>query len=197
MSLAFVAAVASLSIGCDRREPTPPNAMLVGPFAPLDGVELGMTVAELRRIRPAIRFQPYTGLEESIGGYRVDYVIPGTEEDPPPDNSRIRAVRAARGFADSTVAMAEEGRLVLALGPKAKCHMDSADANRWRHALNWGRQEVTVSFARPTQDPYGRDTTTFALSLGWQVIESDRRLKPLRDCSARDTSALQNGASKP
>jgi hypothetical protein len=53
------------------------------PFRQLRGVELGMMGKQLQAARPAARYAPYLGLQETIPGHIVSYQFPSAMNDNP------------------------------------------------------------------------------------------------------------------
>ena len=72
----------------------------VEPLSTLEGVRLGMTARELKKVRPAVRVAGYEGYTEQIGDYRISYRIPGSwsEGQEVPLSNRLVAVTASRSF---------------------------------------------------------------------------------------------------
>ena len=75
----------------------------VGIFEHLEGVEIGMTVSELRELRPGSSVARYEGLVETIDGVRIAYLVdrPATDTDPLPNYARLVGVEATYGLGRS------------------------------------------------------------------------------------------------
>lgn len=85
----------------------------------LPGVQIGMQAQQLRRARPATRYAPYLGLQESIPGHAVSYrfesaVGDGPDSDVSPRDD-LKAVYVTRGFDQDEAAGAAWREQVAAL----------------------------------------------------------------------------------
>lgn len=166
----FLATLCS-TMACTSGTTRPPKEYLVGPLASLPGIALGMTVGELRTLRPSVRDAPYTGLIDSVGRYAIYFLVANVEEDPARSTAKLREVRATRRFADSMSAKAEEHELLNALGSETLCRIFRTDATRRERVVSSGNQEIAVRYSMNLQDEYGRDTTHYRVAINWRKKE--------------------------
>jgi hypothetical protein len=76
----FLLCVVMFATGCAEQSSLSTDFSAT-PFRQLRGVELGMTGAELRRLRPTTKFTPYLGLQERLPGQVVSYQFESAMND--------------------------------------------------------------------------------------------------------------------
>jgi hypothetical protein len=80
------------------------------PLRMLPGVQIGMQAQQLKRARPATRYAPYLGLQESIPGYAVSYRFESAVGDGPDSDVSARddleAVYVTQSFDADEAALA-------------------------------------------------------------------------------------------
>jgi len=161
-----LAIILSCAVGCKRDMPTALDR--VRPFDSLRSVSLGMTAGELVATRPSVQIRGYEGYGESIAGYGVSFLFPGSysENQAVPNHSRLRAIQARRTFDSDSAADSFWVQTIRTVGAES----GSPDCGRWvgtdapgRVAVwrqNWGTTFLTASlwgsYTRPGTNEVAR-----------------------------------------
>jgi hypothetical protein len=133
------------------------------PLRMLPGVQIGMQARQLRRTRPATRYAPYLGLQESIPGYGVSYRFEsavgdaeGSDVSPRDD---LKAVYMARTFDldEAAVAAWREQVATLVSSRRAPDVCDSIPGGGRQARWLSGKQELVAGvFPAPASPPRAR-----------------------------------------
>lgn len=160
LAISVVVAVACTSSATNTPTPTPPpgGPPLAGtPLSDIKGVRLGMTAAEVNRLRPEARLSAYTGYREIVDGTVLVYAFPaGVVTARRPDrNAKVDMLMALRELSsneDARKLWRESIASVTAIqGEPASCEQ-LGGANPgvravWR--LSEGRLEVAARDPQP------------------------------------------------
>lgn len=145
----------------------------IEPFVDLVGVRLGISIADLRSVRPATKHEPYAGLSENVGGYKVIYSVKGLySERPASPTARIVSIGARRDFPKDTDAskLWQESlpRLNAVANSVPRCiRLDESDSGYiafWRY--NGGTLTLTVSEGARVGEMDSRPTLGIVLDRG-------------------------------
>lgn len=172
--------VAAVLLGCSGRAPQAPSVALPQ-FATLSGlseVRLGMTVAQLRTIRPRIVSAPFAGARETIGSDTVWYLLdPPTPRERDPGRDQLAQLPEARvvGVASSRVVRTVQSGDSLArdwvsrLGTPTECFR-----HHYRDVTNdvavFRQQQRGVYVTRRPPSTFARDSGVISLAGGVQVL---------------------------
>ena len=165
-------------------------AAIVGPVEPLsqlDGVRLGMTARELKKVRPGLQVAGYEGYKEQIGDYRIGYSIPGSwsEEQEVTLSNRLVAILASRTFPDDSSAIKlwseTNSKLQTYNGGSARCVRIELSRGHGR-AMQWG-QVVSAAFLTDTGTVRSKppDSARFYMGVG-KAPGFSAWLTPARPC---------------
>lgn len=172
--------VAVVLLGCSGRTAQAPSVALPQ-FAALSGlseVRLGMTVAELRAIRPRIVSAPFAGARETIGSDTVWYLLDRlTPRERDPGRDQLAQLPDARvvGVASSRVVRTVQSGDSLArdwvsrLGTPTECFR-----HHYRDVVNdvavFRQQQRAVYVTRRPPSTFARDTGAISLAGGVQLL---------------------------
>jgi hypothetical protein len=134
-ALVALGACALLATGCAGRRDTSEVAAGQAPFGALRGIPFtALRVGEVRAFRRNAAPAPTVGLEETIGEYRVRYLIPdfdGADGSWPAEDIMVSELAAVRVWADDSTAHAEWSATVEAIGAVTErapsCSLQVAD----------------------------------------------------------------------
>lgn len=147
-----VLAAALLALaGCENGKNVPQRlSRSVPPFTELRKVKLGMRADQLVHVRGAAEPSPYVGYSETVGGYRVGFLFPGSysEEQVVPGSSRLAWILTGRGYTDPRQAeynwRQTVARVSEQFGPPRECLRRSGRVPGQLATWNVGRTHVAA-----------------------------------------------------
>jgi hypothetical protein len=143
------------------------------PFDQLQKVKLGMQARDLVRARPQAQPEGYVGYRETVDGYLVDYLVPGSysEEREVPAGARVTGVTATRRFLTRSAASEAWRRAVTTVRPdlggtRPQCFGIAGGSAPGKVAV-WkgGRTELVISTYAPHTQRHAGGSTSEPASL--------------------------------
>lgn len=138
------------------------------PFDQLQRVKLGMQSRDLVRTRPQAQPEGYVGYRETVDGYRVDYLVPGSysEEREVPAGARVTGVTATRRFPIPSAASEAWRKAVATVRPELggtgpRCFGVAGGSAPGKVAV-WkgGRTELVISTYAPHTERHAGGSTS-------------------------------------